>query len=323
MATTSESTATVTEIVSQTTDTLLKSIHEGNTSAINELEQKLAEIIEDASQQNSTYGLPVRNLISIIEKSNLTHEDETKSLSIMKTILRKASELNESEAPLLLTVCDFPHLMLDACIDLLSCLTKCKLCVRIGYLNNLPRQDYDYLLNEKIIEISVLNKEIAALRSINVDQSKPKPVFVQKSTSNVMDGCLRFLNQRGILKFDKDPNAFLGNGAPNKFLEEPKGDDHYLYNRSTPNTWFSISFSGYVIRPTAYSLRGNHYYTGFHLVHWVFEGETDNGEWNLLHENSNSVLPFKETKTFPVTSDKSFKAFRITQKGKNSDFILR
>ena len=95
-------------------------------------------MIEDASQQNPFYELPVRNLISIIEKSNYTHEDETKSLSIMKTILRKASESNEAEAHLLLTVCDFPDLMLDACIELLSCLTKCKLCVRIGYLTTSP-----------------------------------------------------------------------------------------------------------------------------------------------------------------------------------------
>ena len=121
--------------------TFLKAPHEGNTSAINEFEQKLAEIIEDASQQNSIYGLPVRNLISIIEKSNLTHEDETKSIPIMKTILRKTSELNEAEAPLLLTVCDFPHLMLDACIDLISCLAIHKICVHIGELNNILKID--------------------------------------------------------------------------------------------------------------------------------------------------------------------------------------
>ena len=137
----------------------------GRDDQISEFEQAIADCLEDASKERSFYALPVKNIISIIQRSNLSHEEAPKIFSIMKIIFRSMSDCNSAKTPLLLHACDFPHLLLDQCVELISCLTKCKLCIHMGYLNNLPKPDHPYIIAEKDEVILKLKSEIVQLQN--------------------------------------------------------------------------------------------------------------------------------------------------------------
>ena len=103
---------------------------------IGKCEEALSGCIEEAVKEESFYDLQISNIISIIKRSNIKEESESVGLDVMKAILLKMSSKRPNDAPLLLNVCDFPHLLLDRCLELISCLQSSPPCPRVGFLPN-------------------------------------------------------------------------------------------------------------------------------------------------------------------------------------------
>ena len=143
---------------------LAKLLNEGGSrEKIGVLEDVLVESIEEASEEEGFYSLPMNEILTILGKSDI------ESVGLLCNIVSKISEKNEKESPLLLNVIDPKDATFDECISIISKFTRCPLCKRIGQMHednkNLPDRDYEH-------EIKELRKEIEGLK-----KSTNKPAF--------------------------------------------------------------------------------------------------------------------------------------------------
>ena len=89
---------------------LEKAISKGKIDVISEYEDSLADGLEDCAEDENFCKLPMKHIISIVKRSQITQNDEKKGFQVMQTLLRNLSIHNEAEAPLLLNICHFPLL---------------------------------------------------------------------------------------------------------------------------------------------------------------------------------------------------------------------
>ena len=98
-------------------------------------------------------------------------------------------------------------------------------------------------------------------------------------------------------------------------------DDNYYDNTSNrPNQYITFSFKDdTVVKINGYMLRGNNQDGNYKkLKSWKLEGQKEsNNEWVLLDRHNNEPFTKLELRTYRITCNEKFKAFRITQEDKN------
>lgn len=126
--------------------------------------------------------------------------------------------------------------------------------------------------------------------------------------------------QRGILVVDSSPLA-----------QQPASEPAWAITGRevvrcvtlpSQETWFSVDFVRYAIRPTHYALR---HYSSFDreaLRNWVLEGSNNGKKWSSLnkHANDNSLFKKGMVHVWPVKKNKTaYRMFRIKMTGPNSN----
>ena len=125
---------------------------------VKDLENILSLDLREASQCRRFFDLPTQNILSIIQNSRIIYDSDQWGFATMKRILRQLSQVRPLDSPQLLSVCNFPHLLLSDCIDLISSVTSIPILVKLGELHNLPSPDWAF-------ELSTKEREIQQLRS--------------------------------------------------------------------------------------------------------------------------------------------------------------
>ena len=141
----------------------------------------------------------------------------------------------------------------------------------------------------------------------------------RNNQSDLYGGCLSYLKQ--IISFSI-PTGHSWNGDPYDLVGNPEVQSTYVQNNGPPQ-WFSISFDGKFIKPTAYAIQGRLQTDNNHLQNWTFEGLNIVNEWKILHQND-AILQFKTILVSQISSDDLFTSFRINMTGPNSggNYIL-
>ena len=86
---------------------------------------------------------------------------------------------------------------------------------------------------------------------------------------------------------------------------------------------FTVSFTGFVIIPTYYSLKARADEDGFYPMSWEIEGSLDNNRWEKIgEEDSGTTLEEGNSQTYAFTQMKTYKYIKFVQtKGHNGDTI--
>ena len=94
---------------------LKEEIKKCSKDTINELEYNISKDIINISKEEIFYSLPIENICSIIEKSNINEENDIKTCI---SIINKTSEYIPKESPLLLNSFNFSNITFDECIKI-------------------------------------------------------------------------------------------------------------------------------------------------------------------------------------------------------------
>ena len=142
--------------------------------------------------------------------------------------------------------------------------------------------------------------------------------------SDIFDGCLSYLRE-SLTAVLPPGQEFINGGIKNlvgtKEVFNARNDPF-----ENPPAYFEIYFAEKFIFPTAYSLMGrrSEKYKDSYLKSWEFSGKNRDGNWVLLHSETNKPFKFAEERTFPLTVSESFNGFKIsmTEKNTNPDWAL-
>lgn len=126
--------------------------------------------------------------------------------------------------------------------------------------------------------------------------------------------------RRGKLIVNSSP---LANQSPSEPAWAITGRDCVrCVTTPSKDSWFTVDFVRYTIRPTHYALR---HYASFDreaLRNWVFEGSNNGKKWTALskHVNDSSLYRKGQVHVFPVRKAKnSYRMFRVQMTGPNSN----
>ena len=130
--------------------------------AISSLEQEISDNIEKVLQDQSFFTLPLTNILSIVEKMDLSEPAD--SISNIEKLIKGviAANPNNDETLFLLKKfnLDESNCSLNDIITILKSFSNVPICVKLGELylenNQLPDKDYDYELKLKDNEIRML-----------------------------------------------------------------------------------------------------------------------------------------------------------------------
>ena len=133
----------------------------------------------------------------------------------------------------------------------------------------------------------------------------------RRDTANIFNGCLAYLRN--------DLSAILPQGKEltSIGIKGIVGSETQYNVHNSPwdsaHSYFEIYFGNKYILPIAYSLMGRRdpTYKGSYLKSWEFFGRDEAGVWNILHSQSNKPFAQAEKRTFSLSVNKSFNAFKI------------
>ena len=132
------------------------------------------------------------------------------------------------------------------------------------------------------------------------------------------DGSLKELKEELIM--DVPPGKTWYEGGGKGLIGNPTGlYDQYPTPHIAPPSYIEISFPNKYIHPTHYFLEGRRTSEwGNFLKSWEFEGKSINGEWKILHSQTDKVFSMSEKRFYPIHSEDVFIGFRINMTGKDS-----
>ena len=186
---------------------LIEAIKKDQAKEIKQLEAKLTESLDEASKEESFTDIPTHNIINIVFDSSI--QDSHLAISIASRIIKGISEKRPDEAPLLLSCFTFNEATLDECVSLVSSLTCCQICKRLGTLYN---------------EFKTSQKDNPAIKKLQpVIPNEEEPVNWKNGFSYYLDYACRtgsLDNVKYLVEKGEDVNKEYTSGLPLKIAVE-------------------------------------------------------------------------------------------------------
>ena len=244
-------------------------------SVIIGLEEQISKNINIAITQDSFFELPMTTLQSIIQNSDLLNEEHNHKDTIdsVKQILKKASILNPTEAPLLLNILDIPFIDQSECLDILSSLKSSPLCSKLTNYGDQENQekkdgeskpeniDLQNELEKKDKEIQVLRGLTHQLREKMLKQIHPKRTIAKKPTRNYDPNILTASRDGNIASVEYIISSAISEVVDKKYVQENTTPLHIAANSGHLNIVSLLVREGATI-----NMRDSFGYTPLHFA---------------------------------------------------------
>ena len=176
---------------------LLRMINEGESeSKMEGIEEMLIESFDETVKEEKFYSLPTQKIFDFVKRSEI--EDP----KLLKELVSQISKSKEKEAVLILNIIDSNEATFDELIDIVSCLSQCPICKRIGELHestmNLPERVYEHETIETKQENETLKQETKKVIY--------KSIYEAASEGN-LDSIKYFIEQEHVDVNAKDKNC--------------------------------------------------------------------------------------------------------------------
>ena len=140
---------------------------ENKTEIIGSLEKTIAEDITNVVKEKAFFSLPLKNILTIISKTNLSEQEDP--ISLIKTIITQTIQAYPKRKKTLLLLHSLKthdiELTLEQCADFLSLFKHCDIFTQLNKKLHENKQtveaDTDYLIKQKEKEIKEIKQEIS------------------------------------------------------------------------------------------------------------------------------------------------------------------
>lgn len=136
----------------------LRENKEENSEKIANIELLILDSFDESIKEEDFYKIPTQNFLKIIEKS------EFDDPNVIPTIVKRFSEFNPSDAPLILNVISSPFSTLKECVNIISSLGCSSICKRLKELYDiemtLTTRDYETEIQEMNEKIEKMSKKL-------------------------------------------------------------------------------------------------------------------------------------------------------------------